>query len=385
MPDSRTKLLLIGMADSVHLGRWILQFKDTPLDVTLFPSSPHRRIHPIIKGLIRAKGNNLTVTVAPSSMRWLALPLSVVVLILNNRSRAMLLRRVIASRPFDLIHVQEIQHAGYLLLGAGLGSHRSNVVVTNWGSDIFWFERFPRHKSRISELLKIATHYSAECHRDIAIVKKMGFSKAIMPVIPNGGGVDLTQIPAELTPTSHRRKIIIKGYTGFVGRATDSIRACEAAADCLDSYEVMVYSASLLSRLLLLRLRFRRGIRVRVIKKRTPQSVMLQHFAESRIYIGASLSDGISTSLLEAMATGCYPIQTGTSCANEWLTTTSGSIVTPRNISEICNAIRLAVQDDTYVDSAAAVNRSTIAERGSSAAVSASAINFYSMIARRSF
>jgi hypothetical protein len=46
---------------------------------------------------------------------------------------------------------------------------------------------------------------------------------------------------------------------------------------------------------------------------------MYEKFANSQIYIGASVSDGISTSFLEALVLGAYPIQTNTSCGNEWV------------------------------------------------------------------
>ena len=42
-------------------------------------------------------------------------------------------------------------------------------------------------------------------------------------------------------------------------------------------------------------------------------------FRSARIYIGLSRSDGISTSFLEALTTGTYPIQSDTSCAQEWV------------------------------------------------------------------
>ena len=50
MSNNRSKILIIGMADSVHLARWLSQFIDQPIDFTIFPSSPHRRIHPLLKG-----------------------------------------------------------------------------------------------------------------------------------------------------------------------------------------------------------------------------------------------------------------------------------------------------------------------------------------------
>ena len=41
-------------------------------------------------------------------------------------------------------------------------------------------------------------------------------------------------------------------------------------------------------------------------------------FAKSKIYVGLSESDGISTSMLEATAMGAIPMQTSTACGDEW-------------------------------------------------------------------
>jgi glycosyltransferase involved in cell wall biosynthesis len=46
---------------------------------------------------------------------------------------------------------------------------------------------------------------------------------------------------------------------------------------------------------------------------------MYEKFSNAKIYIGASKSDGISTSFLEALVLGAYPIQTNTSCGSEWV------------------------------------------------------------------
>lgn len=377
MINSRKKILVIGMADSVHVARWLSQFVDQPIDFTLFPSSPHRRIHPGVKQLLHSEIGKMTVVIKPALMRWLAFPLSALDLFLANVSRSRLLRRVIEHETFDLIHVMELQHAGYLLVDTGLTPNLPKVFVTNWGSDIYWFQQFPKHKQRIVELLDIASAYSAECHRDIEIVRNLGYSGVVMPVIPNSGGVDVNGLPKDSSPPSQRKKIIIKGYTGFVGRALTALRALEQVADCLDGYEVLIYSASLRVRLRALVLRLKHRVTIRIIKKRTPHAVMLRHFSESRIYLGISLSDGISTSLLEAMATGCYPIQTGTSCASEWLASTSGAIVGPSDLAEIGQHIREAITNDALVDDAAEANIAIIESRASTQVVSSVALGFY--------
>jgi glycosyltransferase involved in cell wall biosynthesis len=369
MSSQRKQILVIGMADSVHLARWLSQFVDQSIDFTLFPSSPHRRIHPILKNLIASTSHQMTVTLKPPSMKWLALPLSALDIPFNNFFRSQILRRLITQQKFDLIHVLELQHAGYLLLGTKLAPNLPKVFITNWGSDIYWFQQFPKHKQKIIQLLNIASFYSAECQRDIEIVKQLGYTGKTMPVIPNSGGINMDEIPKNLLPPSQRKKIMIKGYTGFVGRALIALKACELAADHLHGYEVVIYSASLKARLRALKLRHVHKVRVTILKKRTPHHEMLKNFSEARVYIGISQSDGISTSLLEAMATGCYPIQTNTSCANEWLTTISGSIVMHNSVDLITNALIKAIQADDFVNQAAVLNSDTSKSKAFSSSI----------------
>ena len=378
MSSQRKQILVIGMADSVHLARWLSQFVDQSIDFTLFPSSPHRRIHPILKNLIASTTQQMTVTLKPPSMKWLALPLSALDIPFNNFFRSKILRRLITDQKFDLIHVLELQHAGYLLLGTKLAPNLPKVFITNWGSDIYWFQQFPKHKHKIVQLLNIASFYSAECQRDIEIVRQLGYTGKTMPVIPNSGGINMDEIPKDSLPPSQRKKIMIKGYTGFVGQALLALKACEIAAENLRGFEVVIYSASIKSRFRALKLRHVHKVQVTILKKRTPHQEMLRHFSEARVYIGISLSDGISTSLLEAMATGCYPIQTNTSCAAEWIqNTTDGLLAKIRDYNNISIKLIAIVSNELDIDVAAVNNRKRIIEKASSEIVSETAKAFY--------
>jgi len=322
----------------------------------------------------------MTLQIQPALMKWFAFPLSVIDLVFSSTFRAYLLRRVIRKTEFDLVHVLELQHAGYLLLDTGLASHLPKVFITNWGSDIYWFQQFPKHKKRIVELLETADFYSAECDRDIKIVRELGYTGNVNPVIPYSGGIDVEYLPTNVRPPSQRRRIIVKGYTGFVGRALVAIDALAGVVDDLEGYEVMIYSASIRARLGALRLKIKHGISVQIVRKRTSHTDMLKLFSESRVYLGISLSDGISTSLLEAMATGCYPVQTNTGCACEWVTESSGSLVRPDNVQAISAQLREALTNDELVDEAARVNSETIRSRASTAVVSPKARAFYTDI-----
>jgi glycosyltransferase involved in cell wall biosynthesis len=316
-------------------------------------------------------------------MKWLALPLSALDIPFENYFRSRLLRRLINQTKFNLIHVLELQHAGYLLLSTKLAPNLPKVFITNWGSDIYWFQQFPKHMQKILRLLSIASFYSAECQRDIEIIRQLGYTGSSMPVIPNSGGINMDEVPHNAQLPSQRRKILIKGYTGFVGQALTAIKACEYAADHLHNYEVVIYSASLKARVRALKLRYIHNVQVAILKKKTPHHEMLKLFSEARVYVGVSLSDGISTSLLEAMATGCYPIQTNTSCADEWLTSISGSIVSLNSIEphkQIGSCIIAAIQSDEIVNQAAIDNLRTIRSKAAHNSINSITQSFYNSI-----
>jgi hypothetical protein len=66
---------------------------------------------------------------------------------------------------------------------------------------------------------------------------------------------------------------------------------------------------------------------------------MYDKFSISKIYIGASKSDGISTSFLEALVLGAYPIQTNTSGGDEWVDKGFKAHLIETSVDAIFNAL----------------------------------------------
>jgi glycosyltransferase involved in cell wall biosynthesis len=105
---------------------------------------------------------------------------------------------------------------------------------------------------------------------------------------------------------------------------------------------------------------------------------LLEMFESARIYVGISLSDGISVSLQEAMVCGTFPIQTDTSCAGEWITNEkSGFIVSPNDHDGLVKAIRTALENDDLVDAAAEINYEVARKRLDKSKVMSVSNNFY--------
>ena len=109
--------------------------------------------------------------------------------------------------------------------------------------------------------------------------------------------------------------------------------------------------------------------------------VMLRMFARSRIYLGVSVSDGISTSMLEAMALGAFPIQTDTSCCDEWIRDGLGGFRIPADdVVAIAERIRRAATDDGLVNRAAELNWETVRTRLDQKELQQKAIGLYRSI-----
>ena len=112
----------------------------------------------------------------------------------------------------------------------------------------------------------------------------------------------------------------------------------------------------LFSQVLILKSKYGNRVNYSTLKKPVSESELAKIFSISRIYIGCSVSDGISTSFLEALTKGVYPIQTNTSCAGEWFEKGAIASLVPLNLDSIKNALDRAIEDDILVDKASVQN-----------------------------
>jgi hypothetical protein len=250
------------------------------------------------------------------------------------------------------------------------------LLVTNWGSDIFWFQRFPKHKAKLQKLLQLADVYSAECERDVVLARNLGFTGQAMPVIPNAGGFSEADFAIPRLAPSERKTIALKGYHGWVGRAKVSLEAVKEMSEELRGYKIIVYSANKSVLKLARQVAKKTGLEIKAFGKGAmSHKQVLEMFAKSKIYVGLSESDGISTSMLEAMAMGAIPVQTSTACCDEWFGN-SGVTVHQITVPAVKNAIRegLKLAEDP---ANAEKNLETIKARASAEMVKKVALTFY--------
>lgn len=385
------------MPDSVHTARWISMIADQGWDLHLFPSIDNGVAHPDLKNITIYHSFYGKQRDCPKSVHKKGFPVlshfaghigRVLLKKLFPDYRITQLRKIIHELHPDIIHSLEFQAAGYLALGAKeqYDGKFPTWIATNWGSDIYLFGRLPEHVDRIKSVLSACDYYSCECFRDIQLAKDMGLRGQILPVLPNTGGFDLTHIEKfkQSGPTSSRRLILLKGYQGWAGRALVGLRAIELSADWLKGYRVAIYLANSDVELAAKLVSQSTGIPIEIIPPCSHEEI-LRLQGSARISIGLSISDAISTSFLETIAMGSFPIQSNTSCADEWIKNgVTGLLVHPEDPDGIAAAIRLAVTNDALVDEAAKLNARTVSERLDLSVIKPRVIKMYEEIVAHS-
>ncbi len=339
------RVLVVCMINSIHSARWLAQFEDSNVIIRVFPSNFFKKVHPEILrlkkiGLIEIADYNYFGVFLGFFDHIFELFLSRVSKIFTRQSR---LSREIRNFSPQIVHALEFQSAGYLCL-----------------------HHIPEHRERIVELLSQSDRYSSECERDYSLAKKLGFAGINLPVIPNSGGFLESSITISRMPTSERTMILVKGYGGYFGRCQMVISALYSILNKVENSEFSVHffstSNDVISLIESLQEAFPNRITYTTIEKPLSHFDLQHLFSVARIYIGCSISDGVSTSFLEALVGGAYPIQTNTSCAGEWVK--KGSIASLINLDEeeLALTINSVIHDCATLDNAQKTNNRVVLE-----------------------
>lgn len=374
------RLVIVGFSGSIHLRKIVDVLDGLNWDVHVVSSVEH----PWAEGFTGCTVHHMSAAFEPPA----AAP---GLRVIDHRprldggtatqlERATELARLIDELRPEIVHSHEFQHAGYTTL---LARERCvhpfpTWVVSNWGSDISYFARPPAHRRVVRQLLSRADAYWCECHRDVALARAEGFRGLVLPVLPIAGGYDLDMVAGlrQPTPPSQRRTIAVKGYQHEVGRSMNALAALAACSDLLAGYDIELYAVNAEHVADEATAVARSGGASLTVHRGVPYEEILRMQGRARISIGLSMSDGISTSFLETLLGGSFPIQSRTACAADWIVDGEGGIlVDPTDIAGVAAAIRRGLTDDALVDRAQVVNdaivRSSLDEASIRAAVQA--------------
>jgi glycosyltransferase involved in cell wall biosynthesis len=300
--------------------------------------------------------------------------------------RRLLVERAIRRLRPDVVHALELQAAGYWTVGAQAALSDADVpmVFSNYGSDVYLYGALQNHRAMLRPLHERACGYVAECERDLALAYEHGLAREVPSlVVPNSGGLDLALVRRlrPLVPSAERRLVLVKGYQTFAGRALTALRAVERAADALRGVPLRVVLPSDLVRIEVERVAQRTGLDLSALPDRVPHGDMLALFSQARVLLAVSISDAASTSFLEALSLGVFPVQTNTACAEEWVRDGEGAfLVDADDVDAIADRLVQAVRDDALVSRAAEVNEALL-PRLDEQRIAAAAGAFYERVA----
>ncbi|MBR0681568.1 glycosyltransferase family 4 protein [Roseomonas eburnea] len=371
-------ILVVALPDSVHTARWMrMVHGEWPL--VLIPATKAElapelgRTWPVraLSDLLVMPRDAIGVWAAqPEGPEFAADDLPAPIGFLDRDAivrGATVARAVRVLRPL-LLHSMEIQLAGYacLVAHARLDGDAPPWLLSNWGSDIFLYHRLAEHRLVLEAIAARIDAALNECERDVPLLRGLGFDGRILPAQPASGGVDVTILPRleALAPPSGRRLILVKGYHGWAGRALHALSAIHLAAPALRRHRIRVLLASPVVRDMAARIAAADGLDIGAEPWMPNHAAALARMGAARMMVSCGISDGIGTTLLEAMALGAFPIVSESCCALEWLEAErDGFVVSPHDVAGLAKAIARAAAEDALVDAAAPRNRATVEAR----------------------
>jgi glycosyltransferase involved in cell wall biosynthesis len=352
-PEER-KILIVGMSQSPHLHTWIEGLSESGLvrEVWLFPSDfPTRRLR---KSTIDVKEFPYFFFGQTNKFVFKILD------ILTNRLwRSFFLFRELQRIKPTHLHFHETQHGAYLY--NSIANHPKNtfsgkVILSTWGSDLIHYEKLEDHSKQIRKVMLWCHFLTSERNIDLEVAQRHGFKGTFLsPVYITIGNKSLEL--KERKPSS-RSIVLIKGYEDNHGRALNALASIEIIAKQLDltKFQFKVFSASRSVKTKVGGMRLSLGLDIEVLP-RMPKSDLMKIYEEARIYLGLAISDGLSTSMVEAMSHGAFPIQSSNSSAPDFLLSgVTGGVVDPYDIEGISRQLMDALLSDDLVDLAAIAN-----------------------------
>jgi glycosyltransferase involved in cell wall biosynthesis len=228
--------------------------------------------------------------------------------IFNERSFQVQLEKQIERIQPDVVHSFVMYLAGVPVLSVMKKFPNIKWVYSSWGSDMYYYQRQPRHLEGMRKALPYMDYMFADCQRDYTLAKNHGFKGKFMGVFPGGGGFEINSFKPLIKGQENRNVIIIKGYQGLHGKCIPVLEAILGLERLLKDYRVIVFGAAPEVFEFVEASSLKNFENFKIFGK-VPNQKLMEIMGESLIYIGNSTSDGMPNTLLEAIVMDVFPIQ----------------------------------------------------------------------------
>lgn len=301
--SEKPRMLLLGDARQVHLQRWARYFSDAGYDVLSFS---HERAD-VFPGDIR------TVHITPLLPRALRYP-----------ATAPLVSGIIRRFSPHVINAHFVPNYG--VIAAMI--NREPWVLSTWGSDIMTDpEKSPFHKMRTKYALRRATYVTSDAAIMTKKIVDLGVPEERVLTFPYG--VDMELFRPRTDPLDPGPRILSNRKLETVYSVSTVIDSFPAVREVFHDATLTIAGDGELRTELAERANRSIGGKAIMFVGGVDHERMPTLLRDHHMYVSTSLSDTTSVSLLEAMASGLFPVVSDIPANREWITHGVNGLLVP--------------------------------------------------------
>jgi glycosyltransferase involved in cell wall biosynthesis len=301
---------------------------------------------------------------------------------LTIRRASQRLREYIDRVQPDLIHAMRIPYEGMMSADAYSGTP---LIVSIWGNDFTLHAPstfMMRHYTHWT--MQVADALHADCERDVRLAHEWGLSvEKPTLVAPGNGGIRSDVFYPASTPVEEPVIINPRGFRSYVRndsffKAIPLVLAKHPNAKFICALMKGEAQAEQWLRELNV------GHAVELLAP-LPHFEMAEVFRRAQIVVSPSIHDGTPNTLLEGIASGCFPVAGDLESIREWITPNeNGLLFDSTNPQSIADAIITAIENKNLRSKAAGLNQAIISARAEYKMNMQRAEEFYNRVIRKS-
>jgi hypothetical protein len=251
------------------------------------------------------------------------------------------------------------------------------------GSDLEINRHVPEQRARIAEMANDADQIVSDNFSNFAYLRELGvadFRFASIAPVPGTGGLDVPKVWDWKIPPSQRELLVWpKAYNTQYALALPVLEALKIAADKLPPKMRFVMLWTVQEEIKDWLYTLPEGIRARCeTRGRVPREEVLALLGQARVLLAPSLVDGRPNTMLEAMASGAFPIVSPLATIREILKEPDNTLFA-RNLYpiEIADALVRAATDDALVEEACRTNLELVRNIADRATIRPLVVEYY--------
>ncbi len=392
LPDIRTgnfwyidlmRLLFVADGRSPIARNWISYFVERGDEVYLastFPCPPDPALKGFVVTPVAFSGGSATASrparrslLSPGSRLRMRIRHVLGPLTIGRASRS--LRLFIQRTQPDLVHAMRIPFEGMLAADA-YGS--APLLVSVWGNDFtLHAPSTPLMRHYTSWTMQVASAIHADCRRDLRLSKQWGFDPSKPSLVaPGNGGVRLDVFYPSALPVGEPTVLNPRGPRAYV-RNDVFFQAIPLVLSKVPRARFLCASmdGDRQARDWVRRLNIAGSVE---LLPSVPQADMADLYRRAQVMVSPAVHDGTPNSLLEAMASGCFPVVGDLESIREWIKDDqNGLLVDPGDPQALAHAILAALDNEDLRRRAAGLNHELIASRADYTRCMAEASGFY--------